>query len=280
MRTTLIVLFFLFQINLSQSQNLYVTASSGYNFSFGTSNFDNYNYNKLVGVFYPGTKERFEYSLGKGVNFNIGIGYRIKQNIGLELEGSYLMGLRNIGETDYFVSDVLKKEIWGRFYRISPVIYVLQPIKKLSLKLSIGALVGFGKMYLNQSVTYNGGIPSFEYENEFSGGTYLGFKAGIGVLYPINNHLSLSMDLNWVNAYFSPMRGRVKKFISGGNDYTDDLYVWDREVRFSNKIDKMFYTQDDPAHMLRKNFAASSIGLQVGIQWNLWTKIKSKDEVE
>nr|WP_294862511.1 hypothetical protein [uncultured Fluviicola sp.] len=280
MKTFLNLIFFVLIQFTSQGQNLYVTVSSGYNFSFGTSNFDNYYHNKLVGAFYTQNKDRFEYSLGKGMNVNLGIGYKIKRNIGFELEGSYLMGIKTIGKTDYFVSDVFKKEIWGRFYRISPTVYVLQSLKRLSLKVSIGALAGFGKMYLNQSVTYNGGIPSFEYENEFSGGGYLGFKAGIGIVYPINSRLNLSADLNWVNAYFSPMRGRVNKFVSGGHDYTDILDVWDREVKYSNSIDKTFYTSDEPAHMLRENFAASSIGLQVGIQWILWKKEKIEKKEE
>lgn len=264
----------------SQSQNLYLTASGGYNVSVGKSNFDNFYYNKLVGAFYTKNKDRFEYSVGKGVNFNLGIGYTTKQDIGFELEGSYLMGMKTIGKTDYFVSDVFKKEIWGRFYRINPSIYLLQPLKKLSLKLSIGGLMGFGKMYLNQSVTYNEGMPGFQYENEFFGGYYLGFEAGLSVLYPINNKWNLFVDVNWINAYFSPMRGRVTKFVSGENDYTDILDVWDREFTYSNSVDKMFNTPEEPANMLRENFAASSIGLQVGIQWSLWTKKTTEDKSE
>lgn len=277
MKTFLNLILFAFIHVTSQSQNLYVTASSGYNWGTNRSNFENYYHNKFVGAFYTQNKERFEYSLGKGVNFNLGIGYTIKRNIGFELEGSYLLGIKTIGETDYFVSDVFKKEIWGRFYRISPAIYILHKVKRLSLKVSIGAIAGFGKMYLNQSVTYNDGIPSFSYENEFSGGYYLGFKAGIGVVYPLNNQLSFFGELNWVNACFSPLHGRVTRFISGGNDYTDVLEVWDSEVKYSNSVDEMFSSADEPANMLRENFAASSLGLQIGIQWNLWTKKQEED---
>lgn len=280
MKPALISISFLLFFKMASSQNLYLTVSTGYNVSVGKSNFDNFYHNKLVGAFYTQDKERFEYSLGKGMNVNLGIGYTTKRNIGFELEGSYLMGIKTIGTTDYFVSDVFKKEIWGRFYRIVPTIYVLQPLKKLSVKIAVGGLAGFGKMYLDQSVTYNGGIPSFKYENEFSGGYYLGFKAGIGVLYPVTHKLTLSVDVNWVNAYFSPVSGRVKKFVSGGHDYTDILDVWDREFIYSNSVDKMFNTPEEPAHMLRQNFAASSIGLQIGIQWNLWKQKIEEDKPE
>jgi hypothetical protein len=278
MKTILtLLLFILFQSNNSWSQNLYVTASSGYNFSFNKSNFDNFTYNKLVGAFYH-NKDRFAYSLGKGVNFNLGVGYTTKYNVGFELEGSYLMGIKTTGKTDFYVSDIFLKEIWGHFYRISPGIYFLQPLKKLLLKMSIGGLAGFGKMYFNQSVTYNDGVSSFEYENQFSGGYYLGFRAGIGVLYPINNRLNLSCEVTLVNAYFSPIRARVTKFTSGGHDHTDFLDVWDREINYSDSRDKTFYNPNEPAHMLRENFAASSIGLQLGIQWILWEKPAKEEE--
>lgn len=246
------------------------------------SNFENYTYNKLVGAFYAQNKDRFKYSLGKGVNFNFGLGYTMKRNIGFELEGSYLMGIKTIGRTDFFESDIFQKEIWSRFYIINPSIYFICPLKKLSMKMSIGGLTGFGKMYLNQSVTYNGGISSFEYENEFSGGYYAGFKAGIGVMYPINSRLNLSFDVNWINAWFSPTRGSVTKFVSGGHDYTDILDVWDREVKYSNSSDKQFYNPNEPAHMLRENFVANSIGLQVGVQWSLWQRsvVSKIDEEE
>jgi len=251
---------------------LYLTASTGYNLSFGKSNFENYTYNKLVGAFYTQNKNLFEYSLGKGMNFNIGVGYTTKRHIGFELEGSYLLGMKTVGISQiYDEYDIFQKEIWGRFYRISPSVHLICPLKELSIKMSVGGLIGFGKMYFNQQT------PSFRYDNEFSGGYCLGFKAGIGISYQVIGNLNLFADITLTNAYFSPTNGRVTKFVSGGHDYTDILDTWDREVVYYNSVDEQFSTPDEPAHMLRENFAASSIGLQVGIQWSLWRK-KEKEE--
>lgn len=262
----------------SWSQNLYLTASTGYNFGSNRANFENYTYNKLVSAFYPSTRDRFRYSLGKGMNLNVGIGYTTKYNIGFELEVSYLMGLKTIGKTEYIAEDVFKKEIYGRFYSINPSVHFINKLKKSSLKMYVSGLVGLGKMYLNQEEIYQN-ESLFEYENEFYGGYYIGFKAGIGVLHPINDRLNLSFDVNWINAYFSPDRAKVSKFVSGGNDYLDDLEPWEKEIVYLESLSKPPYNSNEPLPRLRENFAASSIGLQVGIQWNLWTKSKSKEEI-
>lgn len=272
MRTTFIAAILCFGTAMSFGQQLHLAASSGYNWGANRSDCENFLYNKLVGVFYPQNKERFYYSAGKGMNFNLGLGYTTKRNIGIALEGSYLLGTKNAEETNYFGTDVFKKEIWGRFYRINSEIYIVQPIQKWSLRIAVGGLIGFGKMYLVQSATYNEGILSFQYRNEFSGGYSVGFKAGLSAQYPVSKQLNVFLDLNWINAYFSPTRMRVTKFVSGEYDYTDNLDVWDREVRYSNSVDKVFYSPDEPAHMLRERFAASSIGLQLGVQWVLWRK--------
>ena len=272
-----LLLFILFQITNSWSQNLYLTASSGYNFSCGTSNFENYFHNNLVSAFYPYMSiDRVKYSLGKGMNFNVGLGYTTKHNIGFELEGSYLLGTKTIGRSEYIENDIFQKEIWGRFYRINPSVHVICPLKKISMKICIGGLLGFGKMYLNQEAIYQG-VSWFKYENEFSGGYYAGFKAGVGLTYPLGERLNLSFDVNWINAWYSPTKARITKFMNGNYDDTNDISVWERETIYSNSVQKGPHNPNEPAHMLRENFAASSIGLQLGIQWILWKK-PAKDE--
>ena len=66
--------------------------------------------------------------------------------------------------------------------------------------------------------------------------------------------------------------------MENSNDKTHLLSVWERETLFTNSIGKGPYNPDAPAQRLRENFSASSVGLQVGIQWNLWTKKTEEDK--
>lgn len=276
MKPALIVIFALFQANLSQSQNLYLTASNGYNFGSNRAPFKNYTYNKWVSVVYPYEIDRCDYSLGKGTDLNLGLGYTMKNHIGFELEGSYLLGIKTTGKSQYIADDVFKKEIWGRFYRLNPSVNWIYPMEKFSVKMSFGGLFGFGKMHLNQEAVYKSETWML-YENEFSGGVYWGFNAGIGMLYPINDRLNLGVDISWVNAYYSPARARITKYMDGPNDNTNKISVAERESVYSNSVESAPYNPDMPSQRLKENFAASSIGLQVGIQWNLWTGKKEED---
>ena len=279
MKLILIGVLLLFQMHVSYGQNLYLTASSGYNLGTNKSNFENYTYNKWIAVVYPYDKDRVAYSLGKGVDFNIGIGYTTRYKIGFELAGSYLYGLKTMGSSQYIEDDIFKKEIYSRFYRISPSVHFIHELKRISLKMSLGGIVGFGKMYLNQEAIYKD-EPWVQYENEFSGGIYFGLKAGIGVSYRIGKRLSLFADLNWVNAYYSPSKAQVTKFMSEGKDYTDILEPIERETEYVNSVEAPPYDTKMPYKKLHERFAASSIGLQVGIQWILWSKLSDKKEAE
>jgi hypothetical protein len=278
MRTALnLILASLFCVN-SWSQGLYLSASTGYNFGVNRSNFENYTINKLVSVFYPYEIDRDPYSLGKGANFSLGLGYTTKHHIGFELEGSYLLGLKTIAKSQYIADDIFQKEIWGRFYRINPSIYFINQFNKFSLKLTLGGLVGFGKMYLDQKAIYKD-VEWFSYKNEFRGGSYLGFRIGTGVLIPINRRLNFSFDVNWMNAHFSPGKSKITKFMNGPYDYTDKISTGEKEINYSSSIKYEPYDPNQPSHALKKYFEASSIGLQVGVQWSLWKK-KEKEEKE
>lgn len=273
------LLILLFQTTISWSQNLYLTASTGFNLGANKANFENHTYNKWVSVVYPYEIDRHEYSLGKGASFNLGLGYTTRYRIGFELEGSYLLGLKTIGKSEYFPDDIFQKEIWGRFYRISPGIHFIHEWDKISLKMSLGGLVGFGKMHLDQKAIYKD-VTWFDYQNEFTGGSYIGFRIGTGVLIPLNERLNFSLDVNWINAHFSPGHAKLTKNMIDGKDYLDKISTSEKEINYSSSITYEPYDPDKPSQALKKYFEASSIGLQVGIQWSLWKKVSKTTEKE
>lgn len=260
----------------SQSQNLYVRASTGYNFPAARSNIENYLMNKWVAVVYPYNVDRFQYSLGKGQNINVELGYTTKHNIGFELNFSYLRGIKNIHEGIYFENDIFRRELWGQFYAVNPGVHLLCPLGKASLKIYVSGVFGMGNMYFNQIGIFNG-EEWMRYENKFSGGYYLGFKAGVDFIYPITNRWSLFLNVNWVNANYSPARAKTK-YVESSIDKTHLLSVGERETTFTNSIEKGQYNPDVPSQRLRENFAASSIGVQLGIQFGLWNKANDKEE--
>lgn len=278
MKTVLNLTLFALIHFISQSQNLYVRVSTGYNFSAARSNMENYLMNKWVAVVYPYDVGRFQYSLGKGQNINVELGYTTKHNLGFELNFAYLRGVKNIAEDVYVENDIFRKELWGQFYAVNPGVHLLCPLGKAALKMNISGVFGMGNMYFNQIGVFNG-EEWMRYENKFSGGYYLGFKAGVDIIYPISNRWSLFLNVNWVNANYSPTKAKTR-YMESSIDKTHLLSVWERETVFTNSIEKGQYNPDVPSQRLRENFAASSIGLQVGIQWNLWKQKIEEDKPE
>ncbi|MFN5984057.1 MAG: hypothetical protein ACK479_11385, partial [Fluviicola sp.] len=277
MKITLFVLT-IFVFRISTAQELSVSVSSGYNHKMAPSTFGVFLKDNFISAFYPYSVEYSTYSLGKGINSNIGINYTSKNNFGFQIEGSYLYGLSTTNVSDYYINDFIRKEIFSRYCRIIPQFNYIQKINNFELKFHVGAIINWGSFTLTQEQfdeEYNQG---FKYVNKFSGGVSFGMITGISSIFKLNNRFSLFIDLNLISASHTPTKRKYIEMYHGETNMIDNFPTSVKETEYYNSYEA--YTTSDPnspSKSLKFKTPNSRIGLQIGVNFQLWKKADKND---
>lgn len=275
MKITLFVLtFFVFRI--STAQELSVSVSSGYNHKVAGGTFATYQQNYLVGAFFPYSVEYSTYSLGKGINTNLGIHYTTKRNFGIQIEGSYLHGLSTTNVSTYSNNNYFRKEIYSRFYRVISQFYFDHEINKVNIQFHAGIIINWGTFSLEEE-NYSSSSSYFKYKNVFSGGVSAGIITGITSNFKINDKLSFFIDLNLINSSHSPLKRKTTEMFHGESNVLETFPIAYKEIEYSNSYEPVYpLNTNEIAKGLRFKTPNSSIGLQIGVNFQLWKKAEKE----
>lgn len=275
MKIKLLPIFYLLSSALSFSQELSISASSGYNFGFAQGNLEVFHYNKLVGAFSNPYPQQKKYSLGNGINYEINGYYQFKGAFGLKLNVNYLQGLGQEHVFNSYNTEVQKLLVTTKanFLRLGGGIFVNSNFGKCILRSEFNVQGGWGEMTFIQDDQYNG-VSMYKYTNRFSGGFSLGLSGTLTLLYPLNEQFHLFASANFFSGFYSPRVYRCISAKDGNNNLHMELY--EREGIFVKEPHNI----NDPnrrIELIRENFTASSLGLQLGVQFRLWKKAEKKD---
>ncbi|MDR0983006.1 MAG: hypothetical protein LBM07_07200 [Culturomica sp.] len=258
------------KINENSSKGVYVRIGGGYSLGIGKTsgapndlmpNINTVTSKKSDYISKFGTVETDEstnttkktnaaFSLGKGINMALDVGYMFNSNIGVELSGSYLMGTNNkvedknssrshrivatssnnhatVTETNASSSSCTTNSMKRTYFSLTPAVKFVAPInEKLSLYSRIGVVIPIlNKMIYeysdenrssysqrgNQSVNTS----SHSNENkkmEFSSYFKLGYSAAIGVDFSIGERINLFGELNGVSNSFETKKRTITKW--------------------------------------------------------------------
>lgn len=225
--------------------------------------------------------ENIKVSLGKGLNFGLNIGYMFNNNLGIELQCSYLLSDETFGEdksnytffgTNYY--DYVKTSIKSNMFRINPSIIIAGGFEKLDPYAKFGVILGFG------SIIYNGLME--EYENDqlqdrsieewkLNGGMAFGISSAVGLMYHISDLISVYGELDLIGMSYAPTKGVMTKYTINGADQLPNLETIDKEIDF---IDDITYDFDNPPSsaepdkQLKEYMPFSSIGLNIGVRFS------------
>lgn len=275
MKITLFVLT-IFVFRISTAQELSISVSSGYNHKIAGGHFSNYDYDYFVGAFYSHTNDYKTFSLGQGMNYNFGIVYQTKRKIGFQIDGSYLHGIKNKSKSQIDETSNFYKEIYSRFFRVIPKAYIATEYKKTNVQFNIGMVITSGEFFITQQLV-SSSYEGFKYVNRFYGGVSFGISTGIKANYLINKRMSLFLDLNLISSTYSPLKRKTVEIDDYKMDYTTSYY----ETEYVEHTD--YFQQNnlnEPSKQVKINLPNSSIGLQIGVNFQLWKKTDKNDQLK
>lgn len=268
------LILFLFLITLTTAnvfaQRTYVSIGMGYGFKMAAQNI---NYLGFYNATYSATtlkEEQINVSLGAGLNVTGTLGYMFNENIGVELGISYLMGAKS---TSYYEDNLFQWEVENslsaKMLRINPSIILTTRNNVVNPYLKFGLVIGSGSfLYESDEIDFS---DKLTVKVSFDGGLAMGVSAGMGVLYTLNDQLSLFGEISSVNMSYAPTRGEIIEYTYNGTDVLPSLTTRDKEYEYVdvNTIQLTSSTSPSPSQPqkeLKQKYPFSSLGLNFGIR--------------
>lgn len=213
----------------------------------------------------------FKYASNKAINF----GHMLTTNFGYELSVSYLKPL-NVNDNFDENFDDINRTMKGDFFQSFAKFVFNIPVKKINVYSKIGLNVVTGKMSYTQSLYTNKPeeiILKYDYTKNLS----LGFNASIGFDFPILNRLSIFSELALISQSFSPKKGEMVQYTSGGIDQS--MYFnnkpYNYQIDFGEEYQWQMYGANDgidPQKLYRRTYSLGGYGLTLGVKYCFWKK--------
>lgn len=293
-KIVILVLVGLFSQQL-EAQKLYFKVNTGYNLSVGKS-FEPFTDSRSIrngDAEISSSSVVKGASLGKGLDFGFTAGYKFNENMSFELGVSYLLGGKintenysesnySNGNDDYFNIYESKTEFKANMLKINPSVCFNLGIGKIDPYLRVGVLIGVGKVFYSDEDfnsrledIFDGSSNSTQIqqsssirEHEFNGGVAFGYNAGLGVIYQLNDNLSLFGELNFTSISYSPTKGEMTRYEVDGEDRLSELSTSRKEIEFEDEFSQNSLEaedEDQAGKSLKVSFPFSTIGLNVGV---------------
>ncbi|GET29697.1 outer membrane beta-barrel protein [Prolixibacter sp. SD074] len=238
-------------MGISQSlsaKNFYLKARGGYGWGVAK---DGYYVDLNQGrVTADGYQEQIYTSIGAGIPVGISAGYYLNDNIGAELDFTYLIG-KTVNVADYNVPNSAGQEpnidVYTHQYRVSPTIIMSTGHSKT---FSVYTKVGFvlpvgGYSMVNANITQLMPNPSdptqmvpvadLKVEQKIYGKFSLGFKGVLGVEYKLDEKMSVFTEIEGVYLNIKRKKMEVTRYEVNGQDALS-TYPGATTVNYKDKI--------------------------------------------
>ena len=213
-------------------------------------------------------------SYGKGIDFGGYLGYKINDNVGIELGVNYLMGGKytftqnfvNGNGTDNRSTDMRVKSL-----RLNPSIRIGYGDGKFRPYSHAGLTIGvMNKMTSDYSRTFsNPGTTDITLEtSEYTGGTYIGFTAGLGVMMSLSDKLSLFGEFTAYYISWAARTGEITSSTFNGADELGSMTTNEKHFEYVDKVDQSMNTNSSqPTQELRTFSPMGSLGITIGLHF-------------
>lgn len=268
------------------AQDIYLKLNAGQNFSssrpiFPIENVTNkYNFDGSETV----TKELVEgSSLGKGLNFDGTLGFKIVKNIALEMKLSFLFGSDVKSSNVNIYDNVFPNYRFERntsynakMLRFNPSIIINSGIESINPYVRIGLVFGVGNIKIIQDeIDYNPNLAYDEIEHlhaevKLNEGLAFGYNASIGLEKELSKTISIFAEINFLSLNYAPVKGTLDVLEINGHSLTSKLSKNEKVTEYVDEFSSTFFESDefDKNEVkvdLKTTFPFSSIGINLGI---------------
>lgn len=188
-----ILVLFVFTVSNLYSQSVYVKLGGGGGLGLATQQiFDNgglYTWDYIYG------------SYGEGINFQTGIGYNINQNIAVELDGAYTLGMKL--KYSYGTPMTDHKKEYANTISIMPSAIIKAPMKNITPYMRLGMVIAIPSKFLEITETGTYARTGTRIFKE-SGRLGLGVQCAGGVNFKAGKQLGFFAEIFAIGMNYSP----------------------------------------------------------------------------
>ncbi len=263
-----LLLLFLFLVQV-KSQEIYITAQSGYKLgiskqnlnleeSLGEFEIENFNnrINENSGTY---TYQEVPISLGQGLNIALNAGINLKK-IGFEITGNYSI-------SDKFVASIERNgiietsELSSKQFQIIPSLVLKYDTGKLVVYSKLGLIVAISEITHSRYTD-----EPYVFTTKLSGGYALGVNSTIGIEYKLTQNIKFISELNLVNLSYAPKKAEIIELNDEGTNLLPNIPDENKMINLTDKYIKDVGTLGNTE--LKQYFPYNSISLNIGIRIN------------
>ena len=266
MKRILLSFCFLLMICPAFSQ-IYLRANIGYNLPVGKSLID-YEEHYVAANADAATLKGVYGSYGTGLSFQLGFGGAFSNAIlGYDIELSYVLGKKHDFSSEY-VSDFYESRSDGtrqsRSFQFAPSLTFTAVTGKFQPFVRVGPVLAITKVEYKESAFENYTPSAYTYEFEYTGDLQIGFKGALGVSYPLNDHIHLFTEMNFISLTFAPDKRKTTAHTEDGEDAMSDIDPDDIEIEL---VEEAELEGEGPTPTLKSSYSMSTLGLQFGVRF-------------
>jgi hypothetical protein len=205
-------------------------------------------------------------SFGRGIQFGGTFGYMFTQNMSAELNVGYLLGSK-ITHTETSSRGLFDEEkVSGNMLRLAPSIKLSVGKKNIQPYLRFGLVIGLIPK-ITSVYTYTNVISPYTEEDQitYSGGTSIGFSAGLGANYKLNDRIGVFVEFSLISQAWAPTKSVMTKATVNGVDQLPLMTISQKEKEFVNSYEQGIYDPNVPTKSLKTYMPFSSIGINAGV---------------
>jgi len=270
------------------AQSIYFRAGTGYGIPIASAKIGDSNLrtevNNTTGNTSTSSTKGVNASYGSGNDLNFAFGYKLNENLIIDLNFQYLMGRKfktadnytyTSGTYSYVDNDVTTTSAKGIF--INPSLIFSAGFGKAAPYARFGFVFGSPTVTSENNAYYNGdGIDSSVTRGEFKKGLAFGFQGAVGMNWKLSEKLDLFTEINFTGmTYYAGEYNITKSIYSSGSNVTDDLInmpLSQKQTIYKKKFDpsKVNIDSTKPHIASRESSPFSSLAFQAGIRFTLW----------
>ena len=232
------------------------------------------------------TESNASFSLGKGVNTVLGLGYMLNENIGLELNAGYLIGGDNTVENsskssyssyDYSSSRTYVFKLSG--LELTPALRLAAPIGSSSscFYSRVGVIVPIFSTMVNeydrketQKPKSGTSMSGSEHKRqEYTSYFKLGYAAALGIDLSLGEHCSIFAEVSAAVRSFELKKGTITewKTTDPNGNVTDRLATMEAKDKETEYLKELKYDSntDTDGKDISYSMPASSVGVTIGL---------------
>ena len=206
-------------------------------------------------------------SFGKGLNFGVGFGVMLHENVSFELGLNYLKSssitttnTNNSVSPAYVITNVRKASM----LRIMPALVISAGDGKITPYARVGLVVGMACKIT--PVRTETGSKEIVKKFEYSGGIPLGFASSLGLRFG-SGSVSCFGEFGMINQSWAPTKLVLKEYTYDGIDQLPGMTVSETETEYVDNYTNSPTVNDNvPAQSVKKYFPFSSFGINAGLR--------------